>query len=121
MDQVTTYTWTNIKAGFVATVLFLAKIARLIMYGDPRNPRDPRPPINPNNPPMDINPKLNLPANTLDKGKNVSFADDKGPKVLHSSPKDDLPIASSSSEPVIFGPNKPAFFDTIQTNEVLKK
>lgn len=52
---------------------------------------DPRPPIDPNDPPIDLNPNL-----ILDKGK--------GPMVL----------------PTVFGPEKPPFFDTIQSDPVLK-
>jgi len=53
---------------------------------DPINPgtNNPgRPPINPNSLPIDLNLKLNLPASTLDKGKNISFDDSKGPMVNH--------------------------------------
>jgi len=101
LDQITSYTWTHIKMGFVSIVLFLGKIIRFF------NSKPPRPPMNPSNDPIDLNPKLV--AQPLDfKGK--------APMVIT---KDELPIASSSKQ-VHFGPEKPPFFDVIQSNDNLK-
>jgi len=56
MNQVTEYTWTHIKSGFVATVLFIGRVIKWVNgWGN-----NPRPPINPGNPDLPINPALNL-------------------------------------------------------------
>lgn len=56
LDQITEYTWSHIKTGFVATVAFITKIVKWIL----RKNNDPRPPIEPSNPDMPVNPSLNL-------------------------------------------------------------
>jgi hypothetical protein len=112
LNDITTYTFSHVKMGFVATVTFIGKVIR---YFTGRDNQNPRPPINPNNPDLPINPPLNL-------DKSVRFNDDKGkgPMVLTSSPLDDQVQSTSQIEPVIFGPEKPPFFDVIQSNPILK-
>jgi hypothetical protein len=97
LDQVTTYTWTHIKASFTGTVLFIGKIIKYFK-------NDPRPPIEPNDSPIDIDPNL------------TNYIKGKGPAVLT---KDELKTSNSNNS-VIFGPEKPPFFDAIQSDPVLK-
>jgi len=97
LEVTTTYTWTHIKAGITALVLFIGKLIRWISGRG----NDPRPPIEPNDSPIDIDPNL---TNYI-KGKG------KGPTVLT---KDELDVNT------IFGPDKQPFFDTIQNSTVLK-
>jgi hypothetical protein len=98
LEVTTTYTWTHIKAGITALVLFIGKLIRWISGRG----NDPRPPIEPNDSPIDIDPNL---TDYYIKGKG------KSPVVSLKAYNVDGPI---------FGPDKQPFFDTIQNDPVLK-
>jgi hypothetical protein len=75
LDQVTTYTWTHIKASCAAIGTFVVKFTKFIfnINYDDDDDRTPRPPTNPDLP---VNPALNL-----DKGKRpmVTLKDNISP------------------------------------------
>nr|YP_010296706.1 hypothetical protein MN596_mgp24 [Polyozellus multiplex]UMI33299.1 hypothetical protein [Polyozellus multiplex] len=105
LDQITIYTWTNIKMGFVASVTFIGRICRWILG----RKNDPRPPIEPSDGPIDINPNL-----ILDED-----SDSKNPILRPFSLRSN--VNNSSDNPVVFGPEKPPFFEVFQGNKTLNQ
>ena len=75
LSEATTYTWTHIKKGFVATIAIIWKLIKWI--GSKNNPR---PPIEPSNPDMPVNP--NIPVNP-----EVQQVSETGPMLLARSPQ----------------------------------
>jgi len=126
LDQITEYSWTHIKTGFVATVTFIWKIIKWI-YG-PRG-GDPRPPMSPSgriptNPDQLVNPALEINSNPVSYSTPNSTDNTQRPMVLTRSPifetpdsvfntpvpspsAEPLPLYSNKGKSVHFGPETP--------------
>jgi hypothetical protein len=121
INDVTVYTWTHLKMGFVATVSFLGKLIRFFKGGGPR------PPIEPNDDPIEINPNLNLPDSTISTKSQdlnhylpiVSSRIDKGPMLRPLILKSDVNTSSASSSKIILDNTNSDILDTVKDTDSL--